>query len=43
MADIAHAKVSRAFLARVWATMALTPQHTYQLLTKRPDRASERA
>jgi protein gp37 len=38
MADIAHAKVSRAFLVRVWATMAATPQHTYQLLTKRPER-----
>jgi hypothetical protein len=38
MADIAHAKVSRAFLVRVWATMAATPQHTYQILTKRPER-----
>jgi protein gp37 len=38
MADIAHAKVSRAFLIQVWATMMATPQHTYQLLTKRPER-----
>jgi protein gp37 len=38
MADLAHAKVSRAFLVRVWATMAATPQHTYQILTKRPER-----
>jgi hypothetical protein len=38
MADVAHAKVSRAFLIRVWATMAATPQHTYQILTKRPER-----
>jgi len=38
MADLAHAKVSRAFLVRVWAVMAATPQHTYQILTKRPER-----
>jgi protein gp37 len=38
MADLAHAKVSREFLVRVWATMAATPQHTYQILTKRPER-----
>jgi protein gp37 len=25
-----------SFLAQVWAVMALTPQHTYQVLTKRP-------
>src|SRR6266536_32700 len=38
MADIMHAKVPTAFLAQVWAVMALTPQHTYQILTKRPER-----
>lgn len=38
MADLAHAKVSREFLVRVWAVMAATPQHTYQVLTKRPER-----
>jgi protein gp37 len=38
MADIAHAKVPAAFIARVFATMAATPQHTYQVLTKRPGR-----
>ncbi len=26
------------FVARVFATMAATPQHTYQVLTKRPER-----
>jgi protein gp37 len=38
MSDLFHARVSREFLARVWATMAATPQHTYQILTKRPER-----
>ena len=38
MADIAHVKVPADFLAQVWALMALTPQHTYQILTKRPER-----
>ena len=26
------------FIAKVWQTMKVTPQHTYQILTKRPDR-----
>jgi protein gp37 len=38
MADLMHAKVPTTFLAQVWAVMALTPQHTYQILTKRPER-----
>jgi protein gp37 len=38
MSDLGHARVPRAFLAQVWAVMALTPQHTYQILTKRPER-----
>jgi protein gp37 len=38
MADLMHAKVPVDFLAQVWAVMALTPQHTYQILTKRPER-----
>ena len=29
----------RAFVDRVFAVMALTPRHTYQVLTKRPQRA----
>lgn len=36
MSDIGHARVPAEFVARIWAVMALTPQHTYQLLTKRP-------
>lgn len=38
MSDLGHARVPREFLARVFATMAATPQHTYQVLTKRPER-----
>jgi protein gp37 len=38
MADLLHAKVQVDYLAQVWAVMALTPQHTYQVLTKRPER-----
>jgi protein gp37 len=36
MSDLGHVRVPREFLPRVWATMAATPQHTYQILTKRP-------
>lgn len=38
MSDLFHAGVSDAFIARVFAVMAATPQHTYQLLTKRHGR-----
>lgn len=41
MADVFHVKVPVEFLGRVFATMALTPQHTYQVLTKRPKRTRE--
>jgi protein gp37 len=40
MSDLFHARVSIKFTARVWAVMAQTPQHTYQVLTKRPERLS---
>ncbi|MFG3585041.1 phage Gp37/Gp68 family protein [Streptomyces sp. NPDC047990] len=40
MSDLFHARVPREFLAQVFAVMAATPQHTYQILTKRPDRAA---
>lgn len=40
MSDLFHARVPREFLARVFAVMAATPQHTYQVLTKRPERAA---
>src|SRR6185312_14027182 len=40
MSDLFHARVDTGFVARVWAVMAQTPQHTYQVLTKRPERLS---
>src|SRR3954451_907378 len=38
MSDLFHEDVPANFIAEVWSTMAATPQHTYQILTKRPDR-----
>ncbi len=38
MSDLFHAGISDEFIARVWAVMAATPQHTYQVLTKRHGR-----
>jgi protein gp37 len=38
MADLLHDEVPAEFIARLWAVMALTPQHTYQVLTKRQAR-----
>ncbi|RKR92835.1 protein gp37 [Micromonospora pisi] len=38
MSDLGHARITREFLTRVWAVMADTRQHTYQILTKRPRR-----
>jgi protein gp37 len=38
MSDLFHARVPSDFVARVWSTMAATPRHTYQILTKRPER-----
>jgi protein gp37 len=35
MSDLFHADVPDEYIARVFAVMALTPQHTYQVLTKR--------
>jgi protein gp37 len=43
MSDLFHAKVPLDFIQAVFATMVATPQHTYQVLTKRPDRAKELA
>ncbi|MEU5660146.1 phage Gp37/Gp68 family protein [Streptomyces sp. NPDC047737] len=40
MSDLFHARVPREFLTQVFAVMAATPQHTYQILTKRPERAA---
>lgn len=41
MSDLFHEAVDREFIARVWAVMGATPRHTYQVLTKRPDRMRE--
>lgn len=38
MSDLFHEAVSDSFLVAVWRTMAETPRHSYQILTKRPDR-----
>src|SRR5262249_46236055 len=38
MSDLFHAKVPIAFVREVFAVIAATPQHTYQLLTKRSHR-----
>jgi protein gp37 len=36
MADLFHKDVPAEFIDRVFGVMALAPQHTFQLLTKRP-------
>lgn len=36
MSDLAHARVGRDAQARIWAVMALTARHRFQVLTKRP-------
>jgi protein gp37 len=41
MSDLFHADVPTDFIAEVWQVMADTPRHTYQILTKRPDRMIE--
>lgn len=38
MSDLFHDDVPDSFIARVFAVMAQTPQHTYQVLTKRHGR-----
>jgi len=38
MSDLGHARIPREFLAQVWGVMSATPKHTYQILSKRPDR-----
>jgi protein gp37 len=38
MSDLFHPRVPAEFIARVFAVMAQTPHHTYQILTKRAPR-----
>jgi protein gp37 len=39
MSDLFHELVPMGFVERVYTTMADSPQHTFQILTKRPERA----
>jgi protein gp37 len=39
MSDLFHPQVPAAFIHRVFGVMEETPRHTYQVLTKRPQRA----
>ncbi|AWB33943.1 DUF5131 family protein [Orrella marina] len=41
MSDLFHEDVPLAFIKRVFATMRETPQHIYQILTKRAERLEE--
>ncbi len=41
MSDLFHEDVSEAFITAVFKTMRECPQHTFQILTKRPERAAE--
>ena len=41
MSDLFHADVPDAFIDHVFDTIAATPQHTYQILTKRAQRLPE--
>lgn len=38
MSDLFHPDVPEEFIDRVFAVMALSPDHTFQVLTKRPER-----
>lgn len=41
MSDLFHEGVSDAFICTVWNVMRDTPQHHYQILTKRPERMGQ--
>ncbi|NTB99365.1 DUF5131 family protein [Agrobacterium tumefaciens] len=41
MSDLFHPDVPTDFVRKVWSVMNETPHHTYQILTKRPDRMGE--
>lgn len=41
MSDLFHEAVPVGYIARVFAVMALAPHHTFQVLTKRPDRMAD--
>jgi len=41
MSDLFHDGVPDDFISRVWTTMAKARQHTFQILTKRPERMAK--
>ena len=41
MGDLFHEDVPFDYIDQIFAIMALTPQHTYQVLTKRPERMNQ--
>ncbi len=41
MSDLFHPDVSAEFVAKLWAVMERCSRHTFQILTKRPDRMRE--
>jgi len=41
LSDLFHANVPDAWIDRIFTVMALCPQHTFQILTKRPERMRE--
>ena len=41
MSDLFHDDVPAEFIGRVWSVMERTQRHTYQILTKRPERMRE--
>lgn len=43
MSDVFHEQVPLSYIKEIFAVMVACPQHTFQILTKRPERASELA
>ncbi len=41
LSDLFHPDVTDDFIEKVFGTMGDTPQHTYHILTKRPERLSQ--
>lgn len=41
MSDLFHPEVPFEFIDKVFAVMAMSPKHTFQVLTKRPERMAE--
>jgi protein gp37 len=40
MSDLFHPNIPEAYLHQIWEVMCDLPQHTFQILTKRPERAA---